>query len=76
MPFLGWLPEVDRGLVLLTKISAMPRAIRSRPHCSLEKPLPDRPVNPGSLVWALVLAGAVGVSELAALAIAVTVFLA
>ena len=39
----------------------MPRAIRSRPHCSLGEPLPDRPVNPWLLGFGpLVLAGLLG----------------
>lgn len=57
--FLGWLPEVDRGLVLLTNIS---NAQGNQVATALltGEPLPDRPVNPGSLVWALVLAGLLG----------------
>jgi len=57
--FLGWLPEADRGLVLLTNLSD---AQGNQVATALLNgdPLPDRPVSPGVLIWPLVLAGLLG----------------
>jgi len=57
--FLGWLPEADRGLVLLTNTSDA----RGNPVATAlltGAPLPDRPLSASPLVWALVLAGLLG----------------
>jgi D-alanyl-D-alanine-carboxypeptidase/D-alanyl-D-alanine-endopeptidase len=57
--FLGWLPEADRGLVLLTNISDA-QGNQVATALLTGEPLPERPVSPGSLVWPLVLAGLLG----------------
>jgi len=57
--FLGWLPEADRGLVLLTNTSDA-RGNQVATALLTGAPLPDRPLSASPLVWALVLAGLLG----------------